>query len=375
MQEWTKSRCGGPRNRAAVMQEAEDPVPFSAFVEAVKTAGLVNTLTSNTSFTVFMPANTAFDYLGESVENNVSTAISKKELFANPTRLALILNYHIVKGKHLTDSLSDGQKLTTINDLVLTVKKAKGVTMIVNNSDNNEGHVVATITRADVPTDRFYGRAAKNGVVHEIDQLLIPVPSVAEYNVVTTVTKDSIAWKAGLRAGMRIKYVNEEAVTPPDEDLTATPSSSYTTKHGEKLVNSMHMAIEAKKPVKLKVWWGPCNTMVPTRHHLQVMTATVDTGKYSVTEKEKKNLFDKFKECLVEAFDNGDMEGRTAEQKAKAVQVSDCLYIACPRSWIGGGHGRKIDIIALFDHTTLATIAPDVVSMHTGEGARVLKFE
>ena len=72
--------------------------------------------------------------------------------------LTELLSYHVVSGKNLSKDLSNGQKIPTLLDggsQVVTVNLESGVKI-------NESTVIA----ADV--------AASNGVIHVIDQVLVP---------------------------------------------------------------------------------------------------------------------------------------------------------------------------------------------------------
>ena len=74
----------------------------------------------------------------------------------NKAKLASILTYHVVSGKHMAAELKDGAELTTVQGEKLKVSLKDNKVMI------GEAHV----TTADV--------AASNGVVHLIDKVLMP---------------------------------------------------------------------------------------------------------------------------------------------------------------------------------------------------------
>ncbi|MDX1903359.1 MAG: fasciclin domain-containing protein [Thermonemataceae bacterium] len=73
---------------------------------AVKAAGLVETLEGKGPFTVFAPTDAAFSAIQKDVDN-----LLKPE---NKAKLAKVLNYHVVSGKHMAAELKDGQELTTV---------------------------------------------------------------------------------------------------------------------------------------------------------------------------------------------------------------------------------------------------------------------
>jgi uncharacterized surface protein with fasciclin (FAS1) repeats len=115
---------------------------------AVKAADLVTTLEGTGPFTVFAPTDAAFAAIQKDVDS-----LLKPE---NKDKLAKILTYHVVSGKHLAADLKDGTELTTVQGEKLKVALKDDKVMI------GDAHV----TTADV--------AASNGVVHLIDKVLMP---------------------------------------------------------------------------------------------------------------------------------------------------------------------------------------------------------
>ena len=115
---------------------------------AVQAAGLVTTLEGTGPFTVFAPTDTAFAAIQKDVDN-----LLKPE---NKAKLANILTYHVVSGKHMAADLKDGAEITTVQGEKLKVS-VKGDKVMIGE---------ANVTTADV--------AASNGVVHLIDKVLLP---------------------------------------------------------------------------------------------------------------------------------------------------------------------------------------------------------
>lgn len=122
---------------------------LSTLVTAVKAAGLVETLKGNGPFTVFAPTNDAFAALPD----GTLEMLLKPE---NKDKLVQILTYHVVSGEVKSTDLSNGMEAKTVegSDIMVKVSK-KGV--MVNN---------ANVTKADI--------MASNGVVHVIDQVIMP---------------------------------------------------------------------------------------------------------------------------------------------------------------------------------------------------------
>ena len=121
---------------------------FSSLAAAVIEAKLLPALTNPLdNFTVFAPTNQAFDELAVALGTDING------LLANPL-LTDILLYHTVSGTVLSTDLSNGQ-VTTLQGDDITVDLSMGV--MINDAE---------VTSADILSD--------NGVVHVIDQVLLP---------------------------------------------------------------------------------------------------------------------------------------------------------------------------------------------------------
>jgi len=144
---------------------------FSILVAALQKADLVGALQADGPFTVFAPTNAAFTKLLAALD------ITAEELLAQPD-LSKVLLYHVVSGKVLSTDLSDGLMAKTLNGESLKIDLKNGVK--VNQS---------TVVTADV--------LATNGVVHVIDEVLVPTnftlqKTESEAMVTTTSAKPSI---------------------------------------------------------------------------------------------------------------------------------------------------------------------------------------
>ena len=115
---------------------------------AVTAADLVTTLEGTGPFTVFAPTDAAF----AAIQTDVDSLLKPE----NKAKLANILTYHVVSGKHMDAELEDGTELTTVQGEKLKVS--------VNGDNVMIGG--ANVTTADVD--------ASNGVVHLIDKVLMP---------------------------------------------------------------------------------------------------------------------------------------------------------------------------------------------------------
>jgi len=121
---------------------------FTTLVAAVQAAGLGEALSSAGPFTVFAPTNEAFAALPEGV---------LESLLGDTDALSEILRYHVVEGKVLAGDIPDFLSSGTLLDgqQIELVSDSSGVTV-------NGANVIA----ADVE--------ASNGVIHVIDEVLIP---------------------------------------------------------------------------------------------------------------------------------------------------------------------------------------------------------
>ncbi len=121
---------------------------FSTLVAAVQAAGLVDTLNGEGPFTVFAPTNAAFEALPAGVVDY---------LLAHPDVLATVLTYHVVAGDAIMSDTVMGM------DGVADVATVQGGTISVDPAGLVNG---ASLIAVDV--------MASNGVIHVIDQVLIP---------------------------------------------------------------------------------------------------------------------------------------------------------------------------------------------------------
>ena len=121
---------------------------YSKLVEALEAAGLVETLKGEGPFTVFAPSDIdAFSEVDEGGEF--------EQLLMDVPKLTSVLTYHVVPGKIMSADLTEGMTLTTVQggDLTITLEGGPKV--------NGANIVVPDIE-------------ASNGVIHEIDALLMP---------------------------------------------------------------------------------------------------------------------------------------------------------------------------------------------------------
>jgi uncharacterized surface protein with fasciclin (FAS1) repeats len=125
---------------------------FGTLATALEAAGLVETLRGEGPFTVFAPTDDAF---AELPEGTVASLLEPE----NRDQLVAILTYHVVPGRVPAEQVVELDRATTVNGAQLRIR-ASGDGVRVDDADV-------------VTTDIF----ATNGVIHVIDEVLLP-PSV-----------------------------------------------------------------------------------------------------------------------------------------------------------------------------------------------------
>ncbi len=140
-----------------IVDIAAGDAQFSTLVEALQRTNLVSTLEGAGPFTVFAPTNDAFTQLGVDL-----ATISDADL-------TNILLYHVLGANIQSTDLSEGQTYASTastggpgsHPLSLLVERA-GVNVTVNGTSN--------VTTADIN--------ASNGVIHVVNQVLMPLDVV-----------------------------------------------------------------------------------------------------------------------------------------------------------------------------------------------------
>ena len=144
-------KSGGTESKAKVgdiVAVAAGAGKFTTLCAALKAAGLVETLQGKGPFTVFAPTDEAFAKLPKGTLEN----LLKPE---NKEKLAGILTYHVLAGKVMAADVKT-MEAKTVNGQKLNLV-AQGGKVTVDK---------ANVIMADV--------AASNGVIHAIDNVLMP---------------------------------------------------------------------------------------------------------------------------------------------------------------------------------------------------------
>lgn len=125
---------------------------LSTLAKLVKDAGLTSTLQKAGPYTIYAPTNEAFKKLPK-------TTLASLTQPANKEKLKSILLFHVVKGKSMAADLLKMKipsKVKSVQGADLTLTHTKTMVMVDK----------AKVTKADVK--------ASNGVIHEIDTVLMP---------------------------------------------------------------------------------------------------------------------------------------------------------------------------------------------------------
>ena len=138
----------GTENNKTIVDIAASDSNFETLVTAVKAADLTETLSGDGPFTLFAPTNEAFAALPKGTLDN----LLKPE---NKENLQKVLTYHVVSGTVESTDLKSGDVDTVEGNSVKVQVKGNGIT--VNKSK---------VTKADIK--------ASNGIIHVIDQVLLP---------------------------------------------------------------------------------------------------------------------------------------------------------------------------------------------------------
>jgi uncharacterized surface protein with fasciclin (FAS1) repeats len=119
---------------------------FNTFAAAVGAAGLTQTLAAKGPFTVFAPTDEAFKALPSG---------AYEALLKDSAKLKAVLNYHVVAGHYMAKDIKRGEVMTL-----------QGSTLTAAGESSDLQVNGARVKQAD--------RVATNGVVHEIDMVILP---------------------------------------------------------------------------------------------------------------------------------------------------------------------------------------------------------
>ena len=147
-----------------IVATAQSAGQFTVLLEAAQAAGLVSALQGPGPLTVFAPTDAAFGALLTKLGK------TKAELLADVPLLTTVLKYHVLSGAVPSSAITGPLGPVTLEGRQLLIIPKDGKITI---------NGTATVTTADVQ--------ATNGVIHVIDQVLIPpMPAPAQPDIVDT---------------------------------------------------------------------------------------------------------------------------------------------------------------------------------------------
>jgi transforming growth factor-beta-induced protein len=130
-----------------IVQIAQGNADFSKLVDAVVKAKLVDALSADGTLTVFAPTNAAFTAIQATVDG------------LTEDQLANVLKYHVVPKLMGSEAVKGSKEIDTLLGKKFTVKLENGAVVLDNK---------VKITSTDI--------AAKNGIIHVLDAVLVPAP-------------------------------------------------------------------------------------------------------------------------------------------------------------------------------------------------------
>lgn len=132
---------------------------FSTLVSAVAKAGLVDALNGKGQYTVFAPTNAAFDNLAEKF--GLADGAALVQALDAETLRAVVL-YHVAPGARFSGDVLESSQIRTLSKSFLFPYVDSGMAYL----KNPKGVADAQIFAVDIK--------ASNGVIHVIDQVLVP---------------------------------------------------------------------------------------------------------------------------------------------------------------------------------------------------------
>lgn len=193
----------------SIVDIAQADNTLATLVAAVIAAGLVDALSAAGPFTLLAPENTAFAELGSSLV----------EQYLQPqyvVHLRTLLQLHVIPLNLLSTGFTDGMFYDTLtDDLLLAAIDDNGVTFTGEIPDNS-----ALVTTADL--------VAGNGVVHKVDQVLVPLALTLNMVDVASMTGLSALSELVVKAGLEERLGDPNSsltlLAPRDEAFAALPT-------------------------------------------------------------------------------------------------------------------------------------------------------
>jgi uncharacterized surface protein with fasciclin (FAS1) repeats len=135
-----------PRPTKNIVDTAIAAGNFTTLVAGIKAAGLTDTLSGKGPFTIFAPTDEAFKKLPTGALD---------ALLKDTAKLKAVLSYHVVPGHVMVQDIKSGEVMTV---------QGSPLTALVSSADSRVNG--AQVRRRDI--------AASNGVIHDIDAVIMP---------------------------------------------------------------------------------------------------------------------------------------------------------------------------------------------------------
>ncbi len=140
---------GAAQDSANLIATAKQAGNFTILVQAIEAAGLSETLSGNGPFTVFAPTDEAFGKLP-------AADLAALMLPENKDKLVRVLSLHVIPGKAM-----DQNSLKRVRSVDTVAGEAIHPALVRGRLRVNDARITADVD-------------ASNGVIHAIDQVLIP---------------------------------------------------------------------------------------------------------------------------------------------------------------------------------------------------------
>ena len=139
-----------------IAQIASADANFSTLVSALDRTGLTDVLNTAGNYTVFAPTNDAFQSLGVDLGTLTDDQLTE------------ILLYHVLGAKVMAEDIATGKSY--VSTAAATGPGNKALSLLIDNSGSVMLNNKATVTTANVE--------ASNGVIHIIDEVILPLDIV-----------------------------------------------------------------------------------------------------------------------------------------------------------------------------------------------------
>ena len=136
-----------------IVAMAQSDTSLSFLVAAVIKVNLQGALSGDGPLTVFAPTNNAFRAAGFATIDDVKAV--------DAATLTSILTYHVIDARVFSSDLTNGEQVPTLNGEKLTIGLTSGAT-VKGKSNSTASNIIST------------NIVATNGVIHVIDQVLMP---------------------------------------------------------------------------------------------------------------------------------------------------------------------------------------------------------